>query len=258
MEGYALITGAASGIGKALAQTFAKQGHRLVLVSKVGELELLEHQASFLLQQYGVAVSVIGVDLEKPNAEIMVYEQVRQLGIKIQYLVNNAGFAIYGAFLDTSLTDEVEMIHVHVVFMTKMLKLFLPDMIRNGYGRVLNVSSTASYMPVFKMATYAATKAYIASLSKTINLELKGSGVNVTVLCPGATSTDLPYEARMEHTLLYRLFVMKPTDVAATGYKALIGRKAYVIPGIYNKMLVLFSKFVPACVVDAMVKRMLK
>jgi len=258
MDSYALITGAASGIGKALAEKFAEQGHHLVLVSKVSEIETLNQQADLLAQQYDIKVSVIGADLKKEDAAMMVYETVKQLGISVQYLVNNAGFGVYGPFLNTDLIREIDMISVHTTCTTKMIKLFLPDMVQSGYGRVLNLSSTASYISVFKMAVYAATKAYITSLSKTINLELKGTGVSITALCPGATSTAFPYKAGMEHTLLYRLFVMNPTAVANIGYKALMDGKPYVIAGVYNKMLVLFSKFLPAFIVNPITKRMLR
>jgi len=258
MDGYALITGAASGIGKALAEKFARHGHHLVLVSKVSELETLNSQVDLLAIQYEIKVSVIGADLEKEDAAMMIYETVRQLGIKVQYLVNNAGFGVYRSFLETDLIKEIDMINTHIMCTTKMIKLFLPDMVQNGYGRVLNLSSTASYMPVFKMAVYAATKAYISSLSKTINMELKGTGVSITALCPGATSTALPYKAGMEHTLLYRLFVMNPTAVANIGYKALMRGKPCVVAGVYNKILVLFSKLLPAFIVNSITKRMLK
>jgi len=258
MDNYVLITGGSNGIGKALAEKFAQHGHHLVLVSKASETGMLNKQADFLAEQYDVKVSIIGADLEKEDAAQMVYKTVKQRGISVQYLVNNAGFGVYGHFLKTDLIEEIDMIRLHTLCITNMMKLFLPDMVQNGYGRVLNLSSTASYMPVFKMAVYAATKAYISSLSKTINMELKGTGVSITALCPGATSTALPYKAGMEHTLLYRLFVMSPTAVANIGYKALMRGKPYVIAGVYNKMLVLSSKLLPAFIVNSITKRMLR
>jgi len=258
MDNYALITGSASGIGKALAEKFAQQKHHLVLVSKVSEIEILNQQADLLAEQYDIKVSVIGADLEKEDAIPMIYETVKKLGINIQYLVNNAGFGVYGPFLKTDLIQEIEMISVHTICIAKMMKLFLPDMVQNGYGRILNLSSTASYTSVTNMSVYAATKAYISSLSKTINVELKGTGVSITALCPGATSTAFARKARMEHTLLFRLFVMNPKDVANIGYKALMRRKPYIVAGLYNKILVLFSKLFPAFIVNPVTKRMLR
>lgn len=258
MDNYTLITGSTSGIGKALAEKFAQQKHNLVLVSKVSDIEVLNHQADLLAGQYDIKVAVIGADLEKEGAVTMIYETVKQLGISIQYLINNAGFGVYGSFLKTDLKKEIDMICVHTICSTKMMKLFLPDMVQNGYGRVLNLSSTASYMSVPNMAVYAATKAYVSSLSKTINVELKGTGVSITALCPGATCSAFAYKAGMEHTLLYRLFVMNPKAVADIGYKALMHGKPYIVAGLYNKVLVLFSKLFPAFIVNPITKRMLR
>ena len=258
MDNYALITGSTSGIGKALAEKFAQEKHHLVLVSKVSKLEELNRQADLLINQYGIKVFVVGADLEKEDAAMIIYETVKQSGINVQYLVNNAGFGVYGPFLTTDLAKEMEMISVHMISTTKMIKLFLPDMVQNGFGRILNVSSTAAYMPVCKMSVYAATKAYLFSLSKSINLELKETGVSITALCPGATSTAFPYKAKMEHTLLYRLFVMNPRDVAIVGYQALMRKKSYIVAGRYNKILVLFSKLFPAFIVNLVTKKMLR
>ena len=258
MDNYALITGSTSGIGKALAEKFAQQKHNLVLVSKVSDIEILNDQADLLSERYGIKTSVIGADLEKEDAVMIIYEAVKQLGVSIQYLVNNAGFGVYGPFLKTDLVMETKMINVHTICTLRMMKLFLPDMVQNGYGRVLNLSSTASYTSVPNMSIYAATKAYISSLSKTINVELKGTGVSITALCPGATSTAFARRAGMEHTLLFRLFVMNPNDVANIGYKALMRKKPYIVAGVYNKALVLFSKLFPAFIVNPVTKRMLR
>ena len=258
MDTYTLITGSTSGIGKAFAEKFAGQGHNLVLVSKISEVEALNTQADLLAGQYDIKVSVISIDLEKEYAAAMVYEKVKKLNISIEYLINNAGFGVYGSFLETDLSEEVDMMALHMFSATKLMKLFLPEMIYNGYGRILNVSSTASYLAVFNMSVYAATKAYIFSLSKTINAELKGTGVSVTALCPGATSTAFALKAEMEHTLLFRIFVMDPKEVADIGYKALMRGKPYVIAGLYNKIVVLLSRLLPAFIVNPVIKRMLR
>jgi len=258
MNNYALITGTTSGIGKALAEKFAQQKHNLVLVSRVSDIEMLNKQATLLAEKHGIKTSVIGADLEKEGAVSMIYETVKQQGISIQYLVNNAGFGVYGPFLNTDIVMENEMINVHTKCMMEMMKLFLPDMVQNGYGRVLNLSSTASYTSVPNMGVYAATKAFISSLSKTVNVELKKTGVSITALCPGATNTAFARKAGMEHTLLFRLFVMNPNDVANIGYKALMRKKPYIVAGLYNKTLVLFSKLFPAFIVNPVTKKLLR
>lgn len=258
MDKYTLITGSTSGIGKALAEKFAEQKHHLVLVSKVSEMDTLNLQADLLTEQYNIKTTVIGADLEQEDAVSMIYETVKQLGITIQYLVNNAGFGVYGPFLKTDIKKEIDMIHLHTISFTKMMKVFLPDMVQNGYGRVLNLSSTSSYLAVPNMAVYGATKAYISSLSKTLNVELKGTGVSITTLYPGATQTAFAHKARMEHTLLYRLFVMNPRAVANKGYKALMHGKPYTIAGLYNQAIVLSSKIFPAFIVNPITKKMLR
>jgi len=256
MTKYALITGTTSGIGKAFAERFAREKINLVLVSR--NIEKLNRQASLLSDQYGIKAHVITADLEKDNAALMVYEKVKQMGIEIQYLVNNAGFNERGTFLETDAAKEIDMIKVHAINTTEMMKQFIPDMVKSGYGRVLNLGSTASYMACPNSSVYGATKAYVLSVSKGIGTELKGTGVTITALCPGATNTEFARKAEMEDTLLFRLFVMKPDAVANIGYKALIRGKAYVIPGLYNKLLILSSKLLPSFILNPMTKMMLK
>ena len=256
MTKYALITGTTSGIGKALAEKFAQEKVNLVLVSR--DMQKLNQQADLLSGQYGIEAHVIAADLEKTDAAPTVYQKVRQLGIEIQYLVNNAGFNECGPFLETSAAKEVDMIKVHAICTTEMMKMFIPNMVKNGYGRVLNLGSTASYMVCPNSSVYGAAKAYVLSVSKGIGAELKGTGVTITTLCPGATKTEFARKAGMEGTLLFRIFVMEPKAVANIGYKALMRGRAYVIPGIYNKLLVLSSKLLPAFILNPMTKLMLR
>ena len=256
MTKSALITGTTSGIGKALAEKFAREKTNLILVSR--DIRKLSQQADLLSGQYGVKVNFIAANLEKEDAALMVYEKVKQMGIEIQYLVNNAGFNECGLFLETDVLKEIDMIKVHAVCTTEMMKLFIPDMVKNGYGRVLNLGSTASYMPCPNSSVYGATKAYVLSVSKGLGAELKGTGVTITTLCPGATNTEFARKAEMENTLLFRIFVMEPEDVANAGYRALMRGKTYVVPGIYNKLLVISSKLVPLFILSSVTKMMLK
>jgi len=253
---FALITGTTSGIGKSLAEKFAQEKINLVLVSRDGEK--LIHQADLLSKKYGIKVYTIEANLEEANAAFLVYEKVKQMGITIQYLVNNAGFNEVGSFLDTDLTKEIGMVKLHIIFTTEIMKLFIPDMVKNKYGRVLNVGSTGSHMAVPNDAVYAATKAYVLSVSKAIGAELKGTGVTITTLCPGATKTEFASKAGLENTLLFKMFVMDPKKVAKVGYKALMRGKVSVVAGVYNKMLVFTSKITPAFIINPITKRMMK
>ena len=138
-----------------------------------------------------------------------------------------------------------------------MMKLFLPLMLGNKQGQVLNVGSTGSYISCPYDAIYAATKSYILSVSKGINAELKGTGVTITTLCPGSTKTEFAAKAGMEDTLLFKLFVMSPERVADIAYKAVMKRKTIVVAGIYNKILLMSSYFLPDRFVDYISKMML-
>jgi len=255
MTNYALITGTTSGIGKALAEKFAQEKINLILVSR--DIQKLNQQADLLSNHYGIKVSVIAADLEKTDTAFMIYEKVKQLRVEVQYLVNNAGFNECGSFLETDITKEINMIRVHAICSTEMMKLFIPDMINNGYGRILNLGSTGSYITCPYDAVYAATKAYILYVSKSINAELKGTGVSITTLCPGSTRTEFATKAGMENTLLFKLFVMTPERVAHIGYKALMKGKVSVIAGLYNKTLVFSSKLMPVRILNFITKKML-
>ena len=193
-----------------------------------------------------------------PGAAQKVFDAVRELGLSVQILISNAGFNEAGRFLDTDMQKEVEMMQLHAVFTTELMKLFVPDMVNNGYGRILNLGSTGSYMSVPCDAVYAATKAYILSVSKAVNAELKGSGVSITTLCPGATNTGFAEKADLENTLLFKRFVMEPARVAEIGYKALMKGKPTVIAGAYNKILVLSSKLLPSSILNPVSMKMLK
>jgi len=256
MTEYALITGTTSGIGKALARRFAEDKINLVLVSR--DLQKLNQQAQSLSDTYGIKTSVIATDLAQADAARMIFEKVKQQGIEIQYLVNNAGFNENGSFLETDLSKEIDMIRSQAIGTTEMMKYFIPGMVKRKYGRVLNLGSTGSYMACPGNSVYAATKAYILSVSKGIGAELKGTGVTVTTLCPGATKTEFASKAELDNTLLFRLFVMQPQKVASIGYKALMRGKTYVIAGVYNKLLVLSSKIMPLFILNPTIKMMIK
>jgi len=256
MNKTALITGSTSGIGNSFAKLLAKNKYNLILVSQ--NAEKLDKQAYELSREYHIKVDIIACDLSEPYAASSVYQKIRDLGLQINMLINNAGFDEYGEFLDTDKEKEIKMIHLHTIFPTEIIKLFLPDMVKHKCGRILNVGSTGSYIPCPYTAVYAATKSYILSFSRALNAELKGTGVTITTLCPGATKTEFAKKAGMEETLLFKLFVMNPENVANIGYKALIKGKESVISGGYNKLLVFSSYLLPNALINFLTKKMLK
>lgn len=240
----ALITGCTSGIGKALSVKFAQQGYNLILVAK--NKDKLKELSNHLSQTFRIKSVFIVYGLEKPEAAEYVFRRVQELDLKIDVLVNNAGFNEFGSFIKTSREKEHDM-----------MKLFLPSMVDNKQGKILNIGSTGSYISCPYDAVYAATKSYILSVSKGISSELKGTGVTITTLCPGSTKTEFAAKAGMEDTLLFKLFVMSPERVADIAYKAVMKRKTIVVAGIYNKILVMSSCILPNRFVDYISKMML-
>lgn len=243
-----LITGTTSGIGYELSRSFASEGFDLVLVSR--NEQKLNVQKDDLKKNYGGEVYTIAKDLSEPKAPEEIFSDVQSWGIHIDILVNNAGFNESGLFYETSLDKELQMLQVHIASLTHLTKLFLPGMIKNDYGKILNLGSTGSFTPCPMDAVYCATKAYVLSFSSALRAELSGTGVTVSTLCPGATRTEFAKKANMENTLLFKRFVMEPQEVAAIAYRQFMRNKNIIIPGLYNRLLVFSMPFTPSKILD--------
>ena len=252
----ALITGASSGIGSALAQVFARHGHSLVLVAR--DEGRLNELGARLRHQYGAEVHVIPKDLALESSSRELLDEVLIRSIEVDTLVNNAGMIVYGEFSETDLTKELHMIRVNLLALTQLTKLFLPAMIRRGKGRILNLGSTGSFAPSPLNAVYSATKAYVLSFSEAIAEELDGTGVTVTALCPGATRSELQKRAGMEDVRLLQRSVMEADAVAEAGYKALTAGRRVVVPGLVNRLQVLVVRFLPRRAVVRSARAMLQ
>jgi uncharacterized protein len=252
----ALITGASSGIGYELAGLFAKSGHDLVLVAR--NEQRLARLAEELRQRFGVNVTVLVKDLSSAAAaeEILVELQNRSLHVDI--LVNNAGFGEYGPFHETSLERDLQMIQVNVTALTQLTKLLLPGMLKRNSGKILNIGSTASFAPGPFVAVYSASKAYVLSFSEAPAEELKGTGVTVTVLCPGSTETEFAERAKMTDSRIFQGRLMSARKVAEIGFRALIEGKTTVIPGRANKLLVFSQRFAPRKMVARISRNLLE
>ncbi len=251
-----LITGTTSGIGKAFAEKFANAGNNIILVSR--NKSKLQQQQIYLQSHYHVSVKYISCDLSEVHAANVIMDKISSMGLSVDFLINNAGFNEAGYFIDTSLEKELDMIQVHIKALTALTKLVLPGMIARRYGHILNVGSTGSYMPCPCDAVYAATKSYVLSFSNGLYQELKGTGVTVTCLCPGATETLFADKADISNTLLFKLFVMQPETVAAIGYKNLLKGKRTVTAGLYNKLLVLSAKLLPTAIINPIAQWMVR
>jgi len=251
----ALITGASGGIGYEFVKLFAQDKYNLVLVAR-SEQKLIQI-AEELKSKFGIDVKVIAKDLANPAAPEEIFSQLQQASIKVDILINNAGFASYGLFNETDLTAELQMLQVNVVCLTHLTKLFLKDMVKQGYGKILNLASTAAFQPGPLMAVYFASKAYVLSLSEAIANELEGTGVSVTALCPGPTESNFQKRAAMEDSkLVSGQKIMDAETVAKIGYEALFDNKTVVVPGLKNKLLTESVRFTPRKLVTKIVRSM--
>jgi len=242
----ALITGASSGIGESLAARFAEGGFDLVLVAR--SADKLEALASRLSSRYKRKVLVEPADLARPDSARKLAAALKRRKLPIDVLVNNAGVLEHGAFSAMSGDRHQELIDLNVSGLTAMLSHFLPPMLARGRGRILNVASVAAFQPVPTLATYAATKAYVLSLTESLSEELKGTGVSITALCPGVTATNMLSMAAATSSKLGRLpgFLVGDADkVAAEGYAACIRGEVIRVPGLVNAAGMLASRATP-------------
>ncbi|MFN7991036.1 MAG: SDR family oxidoreductase [Candidatus Micrarchaeia archaeon] len=247
----ALITGGSSGIGYELAVLFAKDGYDLVIVA--AKKEGLD-KASSSLALFGADVRAIAMDLSDPGSADRLFSLLR--GTDVDVLVNNAGFGLFGSFHETDLGREVQMMNLNMVSLTKLTKLFLKGMMARRDGMILNIASTAAFQPGPLMAVYYATKAYVLSFSEALSVELEGTGVSVTALCPGPTDSGFQKRARMEGSKIIRGRLGSPAEVAKAGYDAMMEGRTIVIPGLRNKLLAYSVRLAPRKMVARIVRNM--
>lgn len=252
----ALITGASGGIGEELTRVFAAHGHDVVLVAR--SAAKLEALAAELSAKHKVRAYAITADLTDPKAPGQLLERVAALGLTVDVLVNNAGFADFGEFHKTDLAKQLEMMQVNMVALTELSHRVLPGMVARGKGKIMNVGSTGSFMPGPLMSVYYATKAFVLSVSEAWQEELKGTGVSVTALCPGPVATGFQKAAAMEGSRLLTnpMNPMMSADVVAKeGYEGLMAGKTIVIPGMMNKILAVTPKLLPRVMIPGIVRQ---
>jgi len=243
MKEIALITGASSGIGYEIAKLFAADKTDLLIVAR-NEKKLLEIKNEFE-EQFKIDVFTVTADLSSNEGIQTVYDAVNTNKLIVSYLVNNAGFGDYGAFIDRRMEKYKEMIQLNIVSLTELSYHFGKEMVKRGKGRILNVASMAGLQPDPNFAVYGATKAYVISISEAIHKEFENTGVSVTVLSPGATASNFMERADMNSAKLYASGVMASLDVAMEGYNGMMKGKLHVIPGFKNKILGFFSGIMP-------------
>jgi short-subunit dehydrogenase len=252
----ALVTGASSGIGIDLARELARDGYDLVLSARrVEPMQKLAEE----LKGLGAATTILAADLSKPGAAPALARDLDARGLVIDCLINNAGLGDNGPFHAGDPTRIGEMLNVNIVALTELTRLLLPGMVTRRRGTVMLVASTAAFQPGPFMAVYCATKAYVLSLGEAIAYELHGTGVTLSVLCPGATDTEFAVVANTtEMPFLKRTPHMTAAEVARQGYAALKGGRAVLVTGWFNKMGAFVSRLAPRSTVTALTASMLK
>lgn len=247
MNQTVLITGASSGIGKALANQFVEKNFNLVIVAE--DADELSEAAGEFRNNYEVKVTEIPKNLTNEKAPAEVYNQLRSQEIQVNVLVNNAGVGQREKFHETDIEKDIRIIRLNIEALIRLTKLFIRDMVDRGEGKILNLGSVAGFQPGPLLAVYHASKAFVNSFSEAINEELEGTGVSVTVLCPGPTDTEFFDKADMENArILKDGIVMEPEEVARIGYEALMDEERIIIPGMSNKMLTFTRRLIPKSV----------
>jgi short-subunit dehydrogenase len=250
----ALITGASGGIGLELARLFARDSCNLILIARRNDK--LTELKNELITKHGIQVHLICKDLAEADAGLDVFNTVLQQKLEVDCLVNNAGFGDYGFFGKSDWQKTAEMIQLNITTLTQLTRLFLPRLVAKKEGWILNVASTAGFLPGPLMSVYYATKAYVLSFSEALANELQGTGVKVSILCPGPTASGFQEAARMSKSRLNKMKVMARAEpVARYGYRSLLKGKLIAIPGFLNKMIPLLVRLLPRKTITAMIRK---
>lgn len=251
---FALITGGSTGIGYELAKLFARDDYNLVIVAR--DTEELARVKNELERGYQIRVITLAKDLFNLEAPKEIYDELKKEDVHIDVLINDAGQGEYGFFDEVPLERHMDIIKLNIMAPTGLIKLFLPDMIERNEGKILNLASMLSKSPSPLLAVYAATKAFMYSLTMSLRNELQDTGVTVTALLPGATDTDFFAKAGALHTKEYHGNKSDPADVAKAGYEALMkGEEKVVAAGLMNKMMAMFSNITPDSTLAATMRK---
>ncbi len=251
-KGRTLVTGASAGIGAEIARVFGREGHDLVLVARrESQLQALKEEIE---KAHGVAVTVHAADLGVPGAPGELAARLADDGLDVDILVNNAGILFDGPFHEIELEEHLSLVQVNIAALVAMSHLFLGPMRERGYGRIVNIASTSAFQPVPGLACYAASKSFVLSLTESMSVELKGSGVTMTAICPGFTATDMV--KKMEDDQwggVANALAMKPSQVAEETYRACMKGRPVHVNGPLNKVAATFVQHQPRWLVRSIV-----
>ena len=253
----ALITGASSGIGAVFAEELAKQTKNLVLVARSDQK--LQQIAEKLQAKYQIEVQIIPQDLTEPEAVNHLFSKLETQQIEIDFLINNAGFGDYGAFSQTQWENQQKMIQLNVLALVELTHKFLPLMISNKQGKIINVASTAAFQAIPYLSVYAATKAFVLNFTEAIWAENQNTGVKIMALCPGPTKTEFFKEAgwkRYNSNSTEYQNADDPLEIVQTALKAIEEDKSYSVPGKFlNQIITKVSRFFPRDMITKFVEK---
>ena len=247
---WAIITGASSGIGKALAFEFAAGGFNVFLTGR--NESALNAVAAQCSREHGVATDVVIADLSVVSSIDDLVAAITSRPYRYEVLVNNAGFGIHGDFASTDIEQNTQLVTVQITAALRLTKAVLPAMIARRSGRILNVASVYSYSPVPFQSVYGACKAFLLSFSSSVQNELKGTGVTITVFCPGTTQTEFRSRAGIGHKRTNTGLTAK--EAAEIAYLETIRGKHIVVPGFLNRLYVFLARILPRWSVPAIVR----
>lgn len=247
---YTLITGASMGIGYELAKLFAKDKHNLILISRnILKLQDVKNE----LSKFNIDIKILASDL-KNNEDIQdLFNYIEANKLNINILVNNAGIGTFGDFNNIEWKSEEALIDINIKALTKLTKYFLPKVVKEKEGGILNVASTAAFCSGPRMATYYASKAYVLNLTEAIYEEYKAAGIKISCLCPGPVKTSFQDKAGIKKSKSAKKYLMDAEEVAKICYKEFYKGKVIIIPGFKNKLLVMGNKLMPRSISRKMV-----
>jgi uncharacterized protein len=239
----AIVTGASSGIGEVYARKLAAQGSHVVLVAR--SKNKLDALAKEIHRQYGIQAYALACDLSQADAPRQLEEQIAELGLSVDVLINNAGFATYGRFEEADPQREQEEIMLNTAALVDLTHRFLPEMLRRGDGVIVNVASMAAFMPTAYSAVYGATKAFVLSFTEALWAETYKRGVRVLALCPGATDTGF-FDVLGSKQMSGGRKLSTPEKVVQAGFQGIDNGRNYTIEGRTNyisaQLLRVFSR----------------
>lgn len=248
-RGTVLITGATGGFGREFARQFGTEGYSLLLTGR-NEEKLRELRENLIKMGVSAEIWTFPLDLGEKNAPKRLFDYAAQHHIKVEILVNNAGFGDFGPFADCDWEKQEEMVQVNVTSLTRLCRLFLPEMLERGSGSILNVSSIGAFQAGPMVSVYYATKAYVLSFTEALAVELKGTGVKVLALCPGPTDTGFARRANMKNSGLFKKMDEKGAEkVVKSAIHALKRGKVIAVPGLLNQVGAFAVKLAPRAVV---------